>query len=92
MQIDRNIPLPKPQRASKPSKYPWSEMEIGDSFMVEGKTTAQMSGRVRYAEKTTGFAFTSRSVEGGCRIWRVNPEDRVRYTKRDPHNAHDYVE
>jgi hypothetical protein len=82
MEVEKNIPLPRPQRASKPSKYPWDQMEIGDSFLVPGKTTAEMSGRVRYAEKTTGFCFTSRSTPEGCRIWRVAPEERVRYNTK----------
>ena len=65
--IDKNIPLPRRNhnRIGK-SKYPFDKMEVGDSFFCEGKAAAMS---VHLANKRGGF--TSRSVEGGTRVWRV---------------------
>lgn len=32
--IEDNIPLPEPRKIIIPSKYPWRDLEIGQSFLV----------------------------------------------------------
>jgi len=55
------------------SKYPFKEMEIGDSFFAPIAIDA-ISSTVARAKKNTGFQFALRQVEGGTRCWRVNPK------------------
>lgn len=66
--IDRNIPIPKISRGSRPSKYPWAEMEIGDSFVMNRK---RPNGTVSAANKRYSCKFIARTVEGGVRVWRI---------------------
>lgn len=64
-----------PKRRGRPRKYPWLEIEVGESFEVEGKTAYDMSkGYVdagqRYGRKFAGQTF----MNGGqvsCRITRT---------------------
>lgn len=63
------------------AKYPFAVMEIGDSFFVpateeEHKKLAasvRMSASqfARRNRKATGKKFTTRSVTGGVRCWRI---------------------
>lgn len=64
--IKKNVPIP-----SFPNKYPWEALEIGDSFFVNGKRATLLSSAKGHTERKTGRKFTTRSVEGGCRVWRV---------------------
>lgn len=65
--IEKGIPLPKAIRG-KPKKYPWHEMDVGDSF-VGGVSARSLVSR---AGKAIGFKFTSRKIgENEFRIWRV---------------------
>lgn len=68
--IEKNIPITKssPGRKQGVSKYPFAEMEIGDSFLVprEKENSVNCISR-RFLDKK----FSMRKVEGGCRIWRI---------------------
>lgn len=77
IKIEKNIPIaPKraPGRPSK-SKYPFNEMEIGDSFFVSGITLSTINCTVRKFRmrnaRNDGLKFTVRAVDGGFRVWRV---------------------
>jgi hypothetical protein len=67
IKVDKDIPIP-PRRL----KYPWSTMEVGDSFFVPGKNSQSFGNTVQHARRTTGRTFTARKVEGGLRIWRTS--------------------
>ena len=70
--VEKNVPLPgNAGKGGAYARYPWKQMQIGDSLFVEGFTAAQFSGRVSYARKSLGLQFISRTVDGGCRVWRV---------------------
>ncbi len=79
--IERGIPIP----LTLSEKMPLDEMKVGDSFFVatpEDKTQSQLRNHVSstvtpYA-KRIGKRFTTRKVDGGVRVWRI--EDCV--TKR----------
>lgn len=74
MQIDKNIPYPAKTQVGKGGrKYPFNEMEVGDSFFVPlvggesiAKIRAAASGYGNYNKKQ----FTTLTVDGGCRVWR----------------------
>ncbi len=63
--IDKNIPL------SATDKYPFSEMEVGDSFAV----SIDDEGKVRSASQNHGRKhgkkFSIRKFENAYRCWRI---------------------
>ena len=66
MKIDKNIPVPDEQRR----KYPWREMEVGDSFafppgLKTYEHVKQANGR--YFPKK----FVLRKMNGTYRCWRM---------------------
>lgn len=68
MKVDKGIPAPKLRESVT---YPYAEMEVGDSFYVEGGTLNRMCYQNRRAAVRLGWVFTVRKVEGGVRVWRV---------------------
>lgn len=69
--IDCNVPLPG--RVGGESKYPFTLMNVGDSFFVEGAKSATLLNAARaYAKRNQGTVkFAVRTVDGGARCWRV---------------------
>jgi hypothetical protein len=75
IQIQKNIPM-ESTRETK-SKYPFHEMEVGDSFFIKcdaetltSKRSTVLSSSVYYG-KSTGKKFKSRTYPEGFRIWRI---------------------
>ena len=71
IKIDKGIPIP-----SRRNKYPLSQMEVGDSFLIKSGKLDAMKTRNRVASSITsyrrqGWNFTQRLVENGIRIWRI---------------------
>lgn len=71
--IDKEIPIPEQVRKTE---YPFEQMEVGDSFFAEGKTTDQLGNASGHWRKKKGWGFTIRketSEDGknGARIWRI---------------------
>lgn len=71
VKIEKGIPLPSRGGANGNAKYPWRTMEVGDSFLVPAKTPRKFSAHMAQAQRNTGHKFASRTVEGGCRVWRT---------------------
>ena len=70
MNIEKNI-LMSPSRRGRPRKYPFPDMEIGDSIIM-GKLKHN-SARVcasKYGRKA-GKKFETRVTKGKMRIWRT---------------------
>lgn len=76
MEIEKNIPIPK---AKTNRKWPFVEMEIGDSVLIEMDeysrskhqiiaTTARNAGRTR--EPRMEFA-TRKQDDHSVRVWRI---------------------
>ena len=78
--IEKGVEMPpRPQPGPYGHKYPFYEMEVGDSFfsaVPNGRTVAKHRNTLmasgRYARKAVGSSFESRVVDGGVRIWRVS--------------------
>lgn len=76
MNIEKGLPLPK---AGKKSKYPFAEMEVGDSVFfadTDGGSGSKpaIAAKVyahRNQKTVSGLKFSARSENGGVRIWRV---------------------
>jgi hypothetical protein len=65
MKIDKGIPIPERRGL-------WAniEMDKGDSFLVQGKTSAQCHVKLSVL-KRRGWKFAIRKDGNGVRIWRI---------------------
>jgi hypothetical protein len=79
IEIENGIPIPAIKRlaSGRRAKYPFSALAVGQSFFVPnqpGKTNRQLIiaivGSAQHITRKTGHRFTSRTVEGGIRVWR----------------------
>ena len=69
MKIEEGIPVPKKVRAAK---YPFNQMEVGQSVFFANVTTDSKPYRAAKAfELRRGWKFAIRRQEGGIRIWRI---------------------
>lgn len=66
--IERGVPIPE---ARTKTKYPWREMEIGESFLAPKSKENSLSACACNAAKKLKRRFVLRTVEGGVRVWRV---------------------
>jgi hypothetical protein len=73
IEIEKNIPL-SPRWAHQ-TKYPFAQMEVGDSFFVRQTEAnkASVYSSIRWARDKFGFRFTAHADNdnGGVRVWRV---------------------
>lgn len=78
-QIEKDVPVPKRKFRGK---YPFGEMEVGDSFLVpaddEGATyipkyrRPRVAGAIRTYSARHGKRFTYRRLEdNSVRVWRI---------------------
>ena len=71
-EIEKNVPL---REKNVRWKYPFDEMEVGDSFFVENKDTTQMSALCKRAGKRLGARFVTAKARKdnaeGVRVWRM---------------------
>lgn len=70
--VESGIPMPAPnKRTHRKTKYPWRQMKIGQSFFVPNVKSGAMAGRCSNAFRYGFGKFQTRTVKGGCRVWRV---------------------
>jgi len=71
MKIDKNIPLPG--GVDPRERYPFSDMALGDSFLVVDATWIKnlRSAAYMYSKRHPGTRFTCRRYGEGWRLWRV---------------------
>jgi len=78
-EIEDGIPLPprtrSPRAGTKPDPNSFigtlRRLKVGQSVFVP-RTQKWATGAVSAAKKTTGQTYSVRTVEGGCRVWRVS--------------------
>ncbi len=67
--IDKNVPLPSR------SKYPYFDMEIGDSFFAAEGSSEKITGSWAYQKRRYGRKFSYRkwneNGNDGFRVWKV---------------------
>lgn len=74
MKIDKDVPMPK---AKAKLKYPFNEMNVGDSFEVPCTKEESKAMQIKLASSSGmygrkyGAKFTTRQSENGIRIWRT---------------------
>ena len=69
-EISSTIPIPEPKRGRRP-KYPWRQMNVGDSFFVPGRKTTFIAGIAWNQKNRYGTEWTCRAIDGGVRVWRI---------------------
>lgn len=70
--IDKDVPVPKlrKRRAPRPTKYPWAELRIGESFYVDNANRDSMAAMTTYYGNQLKRHFVLRRERNGVRIWR----------------------
>ena len=69
IKIDKGLKIPPPA-VGRPRKYPFPDMEVGDSFFSED--VENVSAAVgKYNKRQPETHFVRRRVDGGIRIWRT---------------------
>ena len=70
LEIEKGIEKPAAQKRDR-TKYPWTTMEVGDSFFVPGGKLKSIKSLVYgRSRKSDGRKFSALSVDGGVRVWR----------------------
>lgn len=67
VEVSRDVPLPPPRR-----RYPYGEMEVGESFLIPGGTLQVVCNANYRAGKRLSRKFIARREEGGVRVWRTS--------------------
>lgn len=64
--IDKNVPIPKALRPGRPMKYPFKQMDVGDSFGFEEAEREKIGKSADRFAKNHSAKFIFR----GNRVWR----------------------
>jgi hypothetical protein len=67
--IDRNIKMPEPPAEGRRTKYPWGQLEVGDSFEIDVPLQVARTN-ARQASARYGKQFDAQLYKGRVRIWR----------------------
>jgi len=67
MQIESDVPF---EDNSKNRKYPWKDMQVGDSVLIEDNTHSARCSAYSYGKRNSK-EFRSRTEENGIRIFRT---------------------
>lgn len=72
--IEKEVKIPKKIHHGRVSKYPWPDMEVGDSFFAAVRTSsALLSSASQWADKNNlKRKFTVRKEGKHFRIWRIS--------------------
>ena len=71
--VDQNIPLPEKTYRGRDAKYPFRQLNVGESFCLPDLATVpSIRACVGYYRQRYGLNFTvRRTTEGGVRVWRT---------------------
>jgi hypothetical protein len=73
--IEDNVPMPEGGRGGGGGKYPWAQLDIGQSFWVPSDNLKSWQTSCVKAGKVHGRKFICRRFDGaegkqGVRVWR----------------------
>jgi hypothetical protein len=75
IRIQKGIPIPnvKPRGrcGTSPSKYPWAQMEPGDSFLMPSHVAPNSFWMLTKNASKDGREFKIYKTDNGYRCWRV---------------------
>ncbi len=72
--IDKGIPMPDFKPRGARAIYPWRTMDVGDSFLIKGKTLSDVRANIAGIEGRMNARFRAAPVKGKrnqVRVWRV---------------------
>lgn len=71
--IEDGHPIPATRKHNgRREKYPWSQLEVGQCFRVEGVSLRSMSSTASHASRRNDKEFVARHDDDGVlRVWRV---------------------
>lgn len=73
--LETGVPIPKRTAGRSGTKYPFAQMEVGDSFLVDtGVKAATIRSAVgAYLKRSApeGVKFAVRGTDEGLRVWRT---------------------
>jgi hypothetical protein len=58
------------QHSGRREKYPWSQLDVGQSFFVKDARLRSMTSTASHAGRRNGKKFIARAADGGVRVWR----------------------
>ena len=68
--VTYSVQIPAAKRG-RPPVYPFAEMSVGGSVLIEDKKPATIRDAVAATARRTGCKFTTRQEGSGLRVWRV---------------------
>ena len=71
VQVDKGVPMPPKKYPPKKDKWPWTELEVGDSFFMKGAKRGTAYAVALNASRRLGRKFSVRQVDGGYCVWRI---------------------
>jgi hypothetical protein len=69
-QIEKNVGIPE-RRKPRPTVWPFTLMEVGDSVLVPAEKITAARTIVGQTTRRHNMRFLTRSVDGGLRVWRI---------------------
>jgi len=73
--VEKGIDVPPRKSRRGKSKYPFDQMDVGDSFLARGVKLQTLTTAAAHYGKPLGKKFTARTLDDGIRVWRE--EDRI---------------
>jgi hypothetical protein len=70
------IPPPAPKHNGKKHRYPFAQMEVGDSFVVPLEKHQSIAGAISMINYYGRYGqFTKRYMPDHIRVWRIEARD-----------------
>lgn len=67
--IEKNVPLPTVRLVL--ADYPWQEMKVGESFVVQNAKRKAVYKMTLRAKEKHGGSYVVREVKDDVRVWKV---------------------
>ena len=69
--IEKDVPIPAP--SNNIGRYPFRQLNIGESVHIEiGEAKfSSLRSRLTHIQQKTGARFATRKTETGIRVWRI---------------------
>lgn len=71
IEVEKNIPIPNTALVHGNTKYPFNEMEVGDSFKINGSKQNCHSAVAGANHRFPGKRFKVVKTDEGYRCWRT---------------------
>jgi hypothetical protein len=69
--IERDVPIPSSKRGERRNRYPFADMNVGDSFAVDGGLAQSVKAAASNRTAKHGGKFVTRLDGNRIRCWRT---------------------